>query len=66
MKAAEDQRSHPELAAFHEGIRVGQNSKLSGVECPYSHEEIALRLAWFDGFAKGRTDAQAGSDRSPE
>jgi hypothetical protein len=42
------------LQARSHGREAGGSRTRRGAECPYRHDKIALRLAWFDGFSEGR------------
>lgn len=40
--------------AREKGESAGARLEHSGAECPYGHEALELRTAWFDGFSIGR------------
>jgi len=47
--------------AFQEGRRAGRDLRSQASECPYPHRQLAERLQWMDGFAKGRKQVAQGS-----
>ena len=41
--------------ALHSGFEAGARADGWAGLCPYGHNQPGRRLAWFDGFSKGRT-----------
>lgn len=51
--------------AFEIGKEAGRITRCAGHACPFSHENLEDRMAWFDGFAAGRADYGCPSPQSP-
>ena len=52
--AAEQRKAHS--AGQYAGLFVECEAKM----CPYSHDQLDLRMAWMDGFSKGRAQLISG------
>jgi hypothetical protein len=57
------------LQARARGREAGTSRSRRGADCPYRHDSMVLRLAWFDGFSEGRATlavpALAGQGSGP-
>ena len=58
--------------AYARGKHTGASRASSAGTCPYTHDQLGLRMAWFDGFSAGRAalraapSAEERSDQPPE
>ena len=40
------------------GTLAGAQMDKTGCDCPYDHNRLDLRAAWFEGFGQGRISAE--------
>ncbi len=49
--------------AYEQGKQAGQQTDASNHDCPFTQDQLHLRIAWLDGFSDGRW--ASGAERRP-